>query len=951
MKRILFAIFAVATLAFASCQKVEEFQDGATAETSYVFNFNVATPDGDDTKAVKTSWTAGDKINLWFDGATVDPQVILTYDGSAWTGEQKDASLVLGTSGKASALYEGHNDLSKLNGNVPLVISCEQAVYSVEDGVVAATLDTWAYETAIQIVVPGIEENYADYTLSCENLCGGSSLDKNKASTEDFTSFSISGSAYGKAVTGVENADGAAFYFISSNVSAAQQFVFTLTYNEKDYTYTSKETTIYTDNTVKRVNKKLPAFAIDESGNPASGCAWKAEGAETEVEHSIEWSKVTDWETVDGVLSLTTSPYGYYVYAVKNDGTNEPTVNSTDLDCRIYSKGSITIENAHKISKIVFNISTQGLKRLAPITASVGEISEQKSGDDKVVWTGLSNSVTFTVGENADYGTDGSSKAGQLDFSSIDATYVDDGIVADYYSISIASEIVGGTVKVYPTSANAGSVIYLTATPDEGYLFSEWNVVNDSTAEPIEVSNGSFIMPESNVTVSAVFEKDPYKHAVKSSFTAVSGSLDDAIQYSAVKGDGTTNPAINSNRIRLYKPSSGKATGSVLTISAAGGNKIVAISVKSSRPSGLVCKVDDQDAVVAYSGSTSPYLVSVDDLNASKVTFTNTYSDTNDISEISVTYLPGEIIGHSVTFADVENGKITATVDGNQIVSGQAVESGKMVTLSSNPSTGYEFVSWSVMDSENHSVAVNDDTFEMPDLAVIVSAEFSKVYYDITANPSSNGTFSVKVNNASATKASYGDEVTLIATPQSGYELAAWTVTNLSTNKPITVSGGKFSMPASAVSITASFVQQDSSSGSWQLVTDASTLSDGDVIKLGCKAKSAAAGAMGTGSFFTSVDATIENNVLSCPGAIEITLGKSGDAWTLTTSEGTIGASGAKALKRNDGTTTWTIEIANGVATIKNSNTAYGWIQYNASSPRFVNYSSSQTAIEIYKKN
>lgn len=139
-------------------------------------------------------------------------------------------------------------------------------------------------------------------------------------------------------------------------------------------------------------------------------------------------------------------------------------------------------------------------------------------------------------------------------------------------------------------------------------------------------------------------------------------------------------------------------------------------------------------------------------------------------------------------------------------------------------------------------------------------------------------------------------------------------------------------------------------SGAYTLVTDASTLSSGDVIVLGCAGKGTAAGAMGTGAFLTSVDATISNGTLTSANAIEITLGGSAGAWTLTTSEGQITTSEAKKLVLNNGTQkTWTISITSaGVATITGG--SYGSIQYNASSPRFVNYTSAQTAIEIYKK-
>ena len=135
----------------------------------------------------------------------------------------------------------------------------------------------------------------------------------------------------------------------------------------------------------------------------------------------------------------------------------------------------------------------------------------------------------------------------------------------------------------------------------------------------------------------------------------------------------------------------------------------------------------------------------------------------------------------------------------------------------------------------------------------------------------------------------------------------------------------------------------------WKLVTDASTLNAGDIIRLGCSTKSTAAGAMGSNKYFASVPATYSNDAMTSDSAIDITLGGKSGSWTLTTSEGTIGTSAAKTLKLDSGTTTWTIEIESGVATIKSTNTSYGWIQYNASNPRFLNYASSQTAIQIYR--
>lgn len=142
---------------------------------------------------------------------------------------------------------------------------------------------------------------------------------------------------------------------------------------------------------------------------------------------------------------------------------------------------------------------------------------------------------------------------------------------------------------------------------------------------------------------------------------------------------------------------------------------------------------------------------------------------------------------------------------------------------------------------------------------------------------------------------------------------------------------------------------------SYVLVKSINDLSAGDVIVLGCSKEGKAAGPMGTGKFLTSVDATIEDEVLESAGAIPITLGKEGDAWTLTTDEGVIGATAAKALSIDPNAqgyiSTWDITIStDGNASITSTKGGYGTIGYNASSPRFLNYASAQTAIQIYKK-
>ena len=149
---------------------------------------------------------------------------------------------------------------------------------------------------------------------------------------------------------------------------------------------------------------------------------------------------------------------GFTLTALKNSGSTAPTYNANSKDVRVYAKGSLTLTATNAMSTIVFNISAQGKKRLAPITASVGTITTQTTEDEMVTWSGNATEVTFTVGDKADYGSDGSAKAGQLCFTSITvvsgtaATYTNysttcDGTSTDIENIAVEGKAVKAIVN------------------------------------------------------------------------------------------------------------------------------------------------------------------------------------------------------------------------------------------------------------------------------------------------------------------------------------------------------------------------------------------------------------------------------------------------------------------------------------------------------------------------
>ena len=128
--------------------------------------------------------------------------------------------------------------------------------------------------------------------------------------------------------------------------------------------------------------------------------------------------------TVSGISEFKVDPVT--LTFAKNDGATAPAYNKAG-DCRIYAKGSITATcSAGNLTKIVFTVSAQGKKRLTDLTPSVGAVT---IADDHctITWEGNAAEVVMTVGDQAVYGTEGSSKAGQICFTDFEATFSNDG--------------------------------------------------------------------------------------------------------------------------------------------------------------------------------------------------------------------------------------------------------------------------------------------------------------------------------------------------------------------------------------------------------------------------------------------------------------------------------------------------------------------------------------------
>ena len=71
------------------------------------------------------------------------------------------------------------------------------------------------------------------------------------------------------------------------------------------------------------------------------------------------------------------------------------------------------------------------------------------------------------------------------------------------YTVTVSNDG-NGTGTATPSTAAAGTEITLTATPNKGYHFKEWEVIIGG----VTIKDDKFLMPNDNVEVKAIFEKD-----------------------------------------------------------------------------------------------------------------------------------------------------------------------------------------------------------------------------------------------------------------------------------------------------------------------------------------------------------------------------------------------------------------------------------------------------------
>lgn len=137
----------------------------------------------------------------------------------------------------------------------------------------------------------------------------------------------------------------------------------------------------------------------------------------------------------------------------------------------------------------------------------------------------------------------------------------------------------------------------------------------------------------------------------------------------------------------------------------------------------------------------------------------------------------------------------------------------------------------------------------------------------------------------------------------------------------------------------------------WKAVTSASELEAGSEYLIVCPSKNTVMGAQ-SGTFRASVNVSVSNNTISSEptGAAIVILEANGNSWNLKVSDGYLTYSGSSNTLTTGTTATDFSLTASTTSTTIAVGATTRKLQYNAGTPRFACYTSSQTAVQLFKK-
>ena len=332
------------------------------------------------------------------------------------------------------------------------------------------------------------------------------------------------------------------------------------------------------------------------------------------------------------------------------------------------------------------------------------------------------------------------------------------------YTLSVSATN-GGSVNSSGGEIEEGQQVTLIATPDTGYIFTGWT--GDLTSWSSQVG---FTMSE-NITLTANFEvatytltvnagsggsvsssSGTYNHGQEVTITATPNSGNNFVNWS----DGSTEQSITitiTQNTTLTANFEVQTLTYTLTVNAGSGG-----SVSSS---GGTYDSGTQVTITATANSGYNFVNWSDGSTdqSRTITVSQTTTLTANFEAITITY--------TLT--------VNAGTGGTVSSSGGTYDSGEQVTISATANSGYNFVNWSDGSTDSsRTITMSQNT--------TLTANFV-ITYTLTVNAGSGGTVSSNGGTYDS-----GTQVTISATPNSGYQFVNWSDGSTDSSRTITIS-------------------------------------------------------------------------------------------------------------------------------------------------------------------
>ena len=258
-------------------------------------------------------------------------------------------------------------------------------------------------------------------------------------------------------------------------------------------------------NTIKDIDEPNPitdkpfGTPFAELGLPEDVCINAVDGAWCWID--VAWDESSydaesvDWQTIIGTPVLSEDDGDIFqqpepavtaairVKLIDNRPPMPPTIVAENLPDGMEGEAYSNRLTAKGTAPITWSIVSGVLPEGLSLNEGTGEISGTPAGEGTEVFTVM---AVNDLGEDIKEFSITIAKAPETEYA---VTVRDDG---------------HGTGSADPASATAGTEITLTATPNAGYHFKEWQVMSGD----VTVRDDKFTMPGSDVEVKAIFEED-----------------------------------------------------------------------------------------------------------------------------------------------------------------------------------------------------------------------------------------------------------------------------------------------------------------------------------------------------------------------------------------------------------------------------------------------------------